>query len=102
MARARALLGELLSNRGMFEEAARHLTLAVEVFPPAFLELTVVKRMTETDRALVDRMHVLADGPGLEVLPRSTFNSALARPTTISAITPRRCGITKRQTGCGR
>ena len=44
MARARALLGELLSGRGMFEEAARHLTSeAAEVFPPAFLELTVVE-----------------------------------------------------------
>ena len=70
MAKARALLGELLSNRGLFEEAARHLIQAVEVFPPAFLQLTVVKRMTETDRPLVDRMRILADGPGLDVLPR--------------------------------
>ena len=79
MARARALLGELLSNRGMFEEAARHLTQAVEVFPPAFLELTVVKRMTETDRPLVDRMRILADGPGLDVLPRINVQFGLGK-----------------------
>ena len=40
MAAARALLGELLSNRGMFEEAARHLTQATETFPAAFQQLT--------------------------------------------------------------
>jgi tetratricopeptide (TPR) repeat protein len=79
MARARALLGELLSNRGMFEEAARHLTQAAEVFPPAFLELTVVKRMTETDRPLVDRMRALAERPGLDLLPRINVQFGLGK-----------------------
>jgi tetratricopeptide (TPR) repeat protein len=79
MARARALLGELLSNRGMFEEAARHLTLAVEVFPPAFQQLTVVKRMTEVDRPLVDRMRGLAERPGLDVFPRINVHFALGK-----------------------
>ena len=79
MARARALLGELLSNRGLFEEAAVHLAQAAEVFPPAFLELTVVKRMTETDRPLVDRMRTLADGPGLDVLPRINVQFGLGK-----------------------
>ena len=78
-AKARSLLGELLSNRGMFEEAARHLTQAAEVFPPAFLELTVVKRMTETDRPLVDRMRSLADGPGLDVAPRINVQFGLGK-----------------------
>jgi tetratricopeptide (TPR) repeat protein len=78
-AKARALLGELLSSRGMFEEAARHLTQAAEVFPPAFLELTVVKRMTEADRPLVDRMRILADGPGLDVLPRINVQFGLGK-----------------------
>ena len=79
MARARALLGELLSNRGMFEEAARHLTEATEDFPPAFQQLTVVKRMTETDRPLVDRMRVLAERPGLDVLPRINVHFGLGK-----------------------
>jgi tetratricopeptide (TPR) repeat protein len=79
MARARALLGELLSNRGMFEEAARHLTQVVEVFPPALLELTQVKRMTETDRPLLVRMRDLAEGSGLEVFPRINVHFALGK-----------------------
>jgi Flp pilus assembly protein TadD len=79
MAKARALLGELLSNRGVFDEAALHLAQAAEVFPPAFLELTVVKRMTETDRPLVDRMRILADGPGLDVLPRINVQFGLGK-----------------------
>jgi tetratricopeptide (TPR) repeat protein len=79
MARARALLAELLSNRGMFEEAGRHLAQAVEVYPPAFQQLTQVKRMTESDRTLVDRMRELADGPRLDVLPRVNVRFALGK-----------------------
>ena len=76
---ARALLGELLSNRGMFEEAARHLTQAVEAFPPAFQQLTSAKRMTEADRPLVERMRSLAERPGLDVLPRISIHFALGK-----------------------
>ena len=79
MARARALLGELLSSRGMFEEAARHLTEAAEVFPPAFLELTVVKRMTETDRPLVNSMRALAERPGLDASHRINVQFGLGK-----------------------
>jgi tetratricopeptide (TPR) repeat protein len=79
MARARALLGELLSKRGLFEEAGRHLAQAVEVFPPAFQQLTQVKRMTETDRPLVDRMRALADGPTLDAFPRLNVHFALGK-----------------------
>jgi tetratricopeptide (TPR) repeat protein len=79
MARARALLGELLSNRGMFEEAGRHLAQAVEVYPPAFQQLTQVKRMTDADRPLVDRMRELADGPRLDVIPRLNVQFALGK-----------------------
>ena len=79
MATARALLGELLSSRGMFEEAGRHLAQAVQVFPPAFHQLTQVKRMTETDRPLVDRMRTLADGPQLDVIPRLNVHFALGK-----------------------
>ena len=99
MVRARALLGELLSNRGMFEEAARHLAQAAEVFPPAFLELTVVKRMTETDRPLVDRMRSLADGPGLDVLPRINAQFGFGKAYDDLGDYAEGCGITKRQTG---
>jgi tetratricopeptide (TPR) repeat protein len=79
MMRARALLGELLSDRGMFEEAAEHLTKATENFPPAFQQLTQVKRMTEADRPLIDRMRGLADGPHLDVFPRINVHFALGK-----------------------
>ena len=98
-AKARSLLGELLSSRGMFEEAARHLTEAVEVFPPAFLELTVVKRMTETDRPWWTACVPWPSGLVSTCCRASTFNSALARRTTTLAITRRRCDTTNRQTG---
>jgi tetratricopeptide (TPR) repeat protein len=54
VAAARQLLAQLLSARGMFEEAARYLTQAVESQPIAFQQLTAVKRMTAADRP-VDR-----------------------------------------------
>jgi tetratricopeptide (TPR) repeat protein len=79
MAAGRALLGELLSNRGMFEEAARHLTQAAESYPAAFQQLTLTKRMTEADRPLVERMRGLADGPGLDVFPRTNVHFALGK-----------------------
>ncbi len=67
LAKPRALLGEFLSKRGELEEAARHLSQAAEVFPPAFEQPTAVKRMTEADRPLMDRMRLLAERPHLDM-----------------------------------
>jgi len=78
-AKARAFLGELLSIRGMFDEAADHLTQAIEGFPPAFKKLSVVKRFTETDRPLVDRMRSLAERPGLDVVARASVHFGLGK-----------------------
>jgi tetratricopeptide (TPR) repeat protein len=55
-AEARRLLAELLSERGMLDEAAQHLAQAAEVLPAAFQRLTIVKRMTEADRPLIERV----------------------------------------------
>ncbi len=68
IAGARVLLAQVLSERGMLDEAAQHYTKAVEVIPPAFHSLTIVKRMTETDRPLVDRMRAFAEQPGLDTM----------------------------------
>ena len=78
-AQARDLLGGLLSFRGMFEEAVEHLTLASEGFPPAFKKLSLVKRFTETDRPLVDRMRRFAERPDLDVLTRMTVQFGLGK-----------------------
>jgi tetratricopeptide (TPR) repeat protein len=79
MAKARARLGELLSDRGMFEEAGRCFAQAVDAFPPAFQKLTMVKRMTEADRPLVERMRALTERPGFEVLARINIHFGLGK-----------------------
>jgi tetratricopeptide (TPR) repeat protein len=60
------LLGDLLSSRGSFEEAALHLAKAVEARPSAFEQLAAAKRMADADRPLLDRMRVVAERPGLD------------------------------------
>jgi tetratricopeptide (TPR) repeat protein len=78
-AETRLLLGQLLSNRGKFEEAAGHLVQAIEAFPSAFQQLTVVKRMTEADRTLLDRMRDLAERPGLDAASRVAVRFGLGK-----------------------
>jgi tetratricopeptide (TPR) repeat protein len=75
----RALLGELLSDRGMFEEAQRHLSEAIDVVPAAFQQLAAVKRITEADRPLVERMRNLAAGPSLDVAARVSVQFGLGK-----------------------
>ena len=79
VAAARQLLAELLSARGKFEEAARHLTQAVESQPIAFEQLTAVKRMTEADRPLIDRVRLLAEAQELEMAARIHINFGLGK-----------------------
>jgi tetratricopeptide (TPR) repeat protein len=72
-AEARYLLAELLSERGVLDEAAQHLIQVVETLPAAFQRLTAVKRMTDADRPIIDRMFALVQrlksdlGPRLQV-----------------------------------
>ena len=101
VAAARQLLAELLSARGKFDEAARHLTQAVESQPIAFEQLTAVEPMPEADRPLIDRVRLLAEAQELELAAPSTSTSALAKPLTILANTRKRCGTTKWRTGSG-
>ena len=78
-AETRLLLGQLVSSRGKFEEAAGHLSEAIETFPSAFQQLTMVKRMSETDRPLVDRMRDLAERPGLDAASRIAVRFGLGK-----------------------
>jgi tetratricopeptide (TPR) repeat protein len=78
-AETRLLLGQLLSSRGKFEEAARHLAQASEAIPSAFQQLTMVKRMSEPDRPLVDRMRDLAERPGLDPASRIAVRFGLGK-----------------------
>jgi tetratricopeptide (TPR) repeat protein len=78
-AETHVLLGQLLSNRGMFDEAAQHLALAVEALPSVFQRLTAIKRATEADRPLVVRMRDLAERPGLDELTRISLHFGLGK-----------------------
>ena len=65
-AETRAVLGSLLLDRGRFEEAEAELTKAVDALPSALHKLTRVRRITEADRPLIERMRARAGGPGLD------------------------------------
>jgi tetratricopeptide (TPR) repeat protein len=79
VAAARQLLAQLLSARGMFEEAACHLIQAVERQPIAFQQLTAVKRITEAARPLIDRVRRLVEAPELDLAPRIHMNFGLGK-----------------------
>jgi hypothetical protein len=68
-----------LAKRGEFEEAAQHLMKATVDFPAAFEQLTAVKRMTEADGPLVDRMRVLAERPHLDMTLRTRLEFGLGK-----------------------
>jgi tetratricopeptide (TPR) repeat protein len=72
-------LARLLLERGMFDEAAQHAAQAVETIPSALYELALAKRMTETDRPLVDRIRVLVERAGMVALARITIHFGLGK-----------------------
>lgn len=78
-AETNVLLGQLLSNRGMFDEAARHLALAVDALPSVFQRLTAIKRATDADRPLLVRMRDLAERPDLDKLTRISLHFGLGK-----------------------
>jgi tetratricopeptide (TPR) repeat protein len=61
----RLLFARLLAFRGAFEEAAQHLTLAIDAAPWSLQQLTEVRRMTGADRPLLDRMRKAAEWTNL-------------------------------------
>jgi tetratricopeptide (TPR) repeat protein len=63
----------------MFDEAAQHAAQAVETIPSALYELALAKRMTETDRPLVDRIRVLVERAGMVALARITIHFGLGK-----------------------
>jgi tetratricopeptide (TPR) repeat protein len=76
---ARVLLGSLLAERGVFDEAAEQLTDAIDVHPSAFQQLSSVKRLTEADRTLVARMSHLVQRPEIDALTRLHVHFGLGK-----------------------
>jgi tetratricopeptide (TPR) repeat protein len=75
----RLLFARLLAFRGAFEEAAQHLTQAIETAPWALQQLTEVKRMAEADRPLLDRMRTVAEHTGLGGTQRCILHFGLGK-----------------------
>jgi tetratricopeptide (TPR) repeat protein len=78
-ASARVILGSLLAERGIFDEAAQQLTGAINDRPSAFQQLSSVKRMTEADRPLVARMSHLVQRPEIDTLTRLHVHFGLGK-----------------------
>jgi tetratricopeptide (TPR) repeat protein len=72
-------MGQLLTDRGEFQEAERCLTAALEGAPAAFQHLAGVKRMTEVDRPLIDRMRAVLGRPDLIVSDRVAVHFGLGK-----------------------
>jgi tetratricopeptide (TPR) repeat protein len=72
-------MGQLLTDRGEFQEAARCLTAALEGAPAAFQHLAGIKRMTELDRPLIDRMRAVVCRSDLIVSDRVALHFGLGK-----------------------
>ena len=78
-AATRVHLGMLLSDRGLFGDAAREFAQAIDSVPGAFEKLTAVKRVTENDRPLLDRMRALADEPDRDASSQIAIHFGLGK-----------------------
>jgi Flp pilus assembly protein TadD len=71
-------LGQFLGDRGEFQEAERYLTAALEN-PAAFQQLAEIKRITEVDRPLIDRMRAVVGRPNLNMTDRVAVHFGLGK-----------------------
>ncbi len=72
-------LGRLLSSRGRFSEAEVLLTQATQNAPGAFQSLAEIKRMSEADRPLIERMEAALERPDLEAMARAAVHFGLGK-----------------------
>ncbi|HLG88963.1 MAG TPA: sulfotransferase [Alphaproteobacteria bacterium] len=81
-AEAHALLGDLLSESGRFEDAARSLREAIRLDPErvsAYHNLVLAKKATDDDRRLIETMAGLVNEPGRTDFERSLLHFALGK-----------------------
>ena len=76
---ARLKLGDLLTDLGRFDEAAGAFTQAVDLTPIAFARLTAVRRMTEDDLPLIERIRSAVESRPLPAEPRIAVHFGLAK-----------------------
>jgi tetratricopeptide (TPR) repeat protein len=81
-AEAHQMLGNILTEAGRFDEAARHLTRSIALLPrqaAAYHTLVLSRRVTEQDRGLVARMLAEIDAGGLTEPQRMTLHFAIGK-----------------------
>ena len=76
---ARSPWASFCRTAGCSRRPRDHLAEATEDFPPAFEQLTAVKRMTEADRPLMERMRLLAERPHLDATLRVRLQFGLGK-----------------------
>ena len=72
-------IAKLLVNLGKFEDAERLLGRAIEDTPTVFPALADIRRMTEIDRPLLDRMEAALDQPNLQAMIRLAIHFGLGK-----------------------
>ena len=78
-AKARILLATLLTDRGLFDEAAQEYAQAVDANPQWFYRMAMVKRFTEADRPLIDRMRRLVEAQRIDSASRVAVHYGLGK-----------------------
>ena len=76
---ARLAYGQLLLDRGKFQEAEPEFVSAVESIPSAFEKLTQVRPMTVSDRAMIERMQAAVTEARLDVETRVAIEFGLGK-----------------------
>ncbi len=76
---ARSVLGDLLLEKGRFEEAQTHLIQAFDAYPSVFQRLASSKKMTEVDRPLVERAKRMVERPDIDPVQRGTLHFGLGK-----------------------
>ncbi|HEY1863999.1 MAG TPA: sulfotransferase [Roseiarcus sp.] len=76
---ARLLLGKALAEAGRLDEAASEIEPIVDALPAAFARLADVRRMTEADRPLIERVRRIADSPAIEPSVRIPLEFGLGK-----------------------
>ena len=88
-----------MSDLGKFKEAEPLIAQAVEDMPIAFATLAAIKRMTEEDRPLLNRMEAALEEPGVVALTRIAIHFGLGKAYDDLGDVPGRWRITTRATG---
>ena len=75
----RIILGQLLSDQRRFDEAGEELRRAMDAAPRAFQLFAATRRMTESDRPLVEQMRAVVEDAALDGETRAAVRFGLGK-----------------------